>query len=70
MLLMKDFLVRFAQVDPSAESGHKFSTVREGLIVALLSIGPFPLTKSNHLKLTLTRTRRHSLRSAVRSLLR
>lgn len=36
---MKDFLVRFAQKDESALYGHSFSTVREGLIVALLSIG-------------------------------
>jgi len=40
ILLMKDFLIRFAQCGtPGDVSTCKFSTVREGLIVALLSIG-------------------------------
>ncbi|KAF8313818.1 general substrate transporter [Clavulina sp. PMI_390] len=39
ILLMKDFLIRFAQNSPSAATGHAFTNVREGLVVALLSIG-------------------------------
>ncbi|EPQ53106.1 general substrate transporter [Gloeophyllum trabeum ATCC 11539] len=40
ILLMPDFLLRFAQCStPGVADTCKFSTVREGLIVALLSIG-------------------------------
>lgn len=40
ILLMPDFLQRFATcTDPSDSSTCAFSTVREGLIVGLLSIG-------------------------------
>lgn len=35
---MEDFLKRFAQYDPSTGK-YAFSVVREGLIVAMLSIG-------------------------------
>lgn len=40
ILLMPDFLLRFATCsDPTDYNSCKFSIVREGLIVALLSIG-------------------------------
>lgn len=39
ILLMKDFLRRFAQHHPGQDPEYKFSIVREGLVVALLSIG-------------------------------
>ena len=40
ILLMDDFLLRFAQCsDPGDVGSCKFSNVRSGLIVSLLSIG-------------------------------
>jgi MFS transporter, SP family, sugar:H+ symporter len=40
ILLMDDFLLRFAECsDPTNPSSCHFTNVREGLIVALLSIG-------------------------------